>query len=75
MCSPTEELLDRLSRSVSIKLSAPDDAEGPQMVSAGSLVEILDGIILLYNLAAHKQLGKVRAHCCVTSWECVDGLL
>lgn len=27
--------------------------------SAHSLVELLDGIIMLYNIAAHKQLGKV----------------
>ena len=54
-----EELLDRLSRNVSFKMTGTDDSEGQQMVSAGSLVEILDGVVLLYNLAAHKQLGKV----------------
>ena len=29
------------------------------MPSGNSLMEILDGIMLLYHVAAHKQLGKV----------------
>ena len=32
---------------------------------ANSLIEILDGIVLLYHIAAHKQLGKVGR----TSWK------
>ena len=30
------------------------------MPSGNSLMEILDGVMLLYHIAAHKQLGKVK---------------
>ena len=37
----------------------PDPQENGNICSA-SLIELLDGIILLYNIAAHKQLSKVK---------------
>ena len=37
-------------------LDEPDEQEG---VSAHSLIELLDIIVMLYNVAAHRQLAKV----------------
>ena len=36
-----------------------DVPQGPESASCHSLVEILDGAIMLYNISAHKQLAKV----------------
>ena len=44
-----------------------DEALGNDYASAHSLVEILDGIVLLYTIAAHSQLGKVRHYICIMS--------
>lgn len=41
--------------------AAPAEPLSPGPASEiDSLVELLDGVILLYNIAAHKQLHKVR---------------
>lgn len=37
-----------------------DEPLGRDMASAYSLVEILDGVVMLYSIAAHRQLAKVR---------------
>lgn len=30
------------------------------MPSGNSLMELLDGLVMMYHISAHKQLGKVR---------------
>jgi len=32
------------------------------MPSGNSLMELLDGLVMMYHISAHKQLGKVREH-------------
>ena len=44
-----------------------DEPQGRHMASAHSLVEVLDGIVMLYPVAAHKQLGKV----CAAVWQLI----
>lgn len=45
----------------------PEEPEQP--LTENSLLEILDGALMMYNLSVHQQLGKVRivgllAHMC-----------
>lgn len=35
--------------------------EPEQPITEKSLLEILDGIVMMYNLSVHQQLGKVRS--------------
>lgn len=60
-------LVSTLSRWVNVSTANLGGTAAPaESLSPGpaneieSLVELLDGVILLYNLAAHKQLHKVR---------------
>ncbi len=34
--------------------------EPDQPITEKSLLEILDGVVMVYNLSVHQQLGKVR---------------
>lgn len=38
--------------------------EPDQPITENSLLEVLDGIVMMYNLSVHQQLGKVRGTCC-----------
>ena len=41
----------------------PEEPEQP--LTENSLLEVLDGAVIMYNLSVHQQLGKV-SHACVT---------
>lgn len=41
-------------------LEEPDKA-----IADKSLLEILDGIVMMYNLSVHQQLGKVKGSKCL----------
>ena len=67
LCS-SDTLLQRLSMvSDSPKKNsvAAEEQDTSSDVSAASLIEIVDGIVYLYHIAAHKQLGKVGKGTCV----------
>ncbi|CAG5128865.1 unnamed protein product, partial [Candidula unifasciata] len=36
-----------------------DEYPKPEMPSENGLLEVLDSLVLLYHIAAHKQLGKL----------------
>lgn len=38
--------------------------EPDQPITENSLLEVLDGIVMMYNLSVHQQLGKVSSTCC-----------
>ena len=38
----------------------PEEPEQP--LTENSLLEVLDGAIMMYNLSVHQQLGKVSRH-------------
>lgn len=38
--------------------------EPDQPITENSLLEVLDGIVMMYNLSVHQQLGKVSGTCC-----------
>lgn len=38
--------------------------EPDQPITENSLLEVLDGIVMMYNLSVHQQLGKVSVTCC-----------
>lgn len=37
--------------------------EPDQLITENSLLEVLDGIVMMYNLSVHQQLGKVSSTC------------
>lgn len=39
----------------------PEEPEQP--ITENSLLEVLDGIVMMYNLSVHQQLGKVSGMC------------
>lgn len=47
-----------------------DDYPKLEMPSGNSLLELLDSVVLLYHIAAHKQLGKVFVMICLSSERC-----
>lgn len=44
--------------------------EPDQQIADKSLLEIVDGIVMMYNLSVHQQLGKVSECVCVS--ECAS---
>lgn len=45
-----------------MKFDIADDYPPLEMPSGNSLMELLDGLVMMYHIAAHKQLGKVVRH-------------
>lgn len=46
-----------------LSLGRPPE-EPDQPITENSLLEVLDGIVMMYNLSVHQQLGKVSGTCC-----------
>ena len=60
------------------RIAARENVKVPSVGPAdhfASLVELLDGIILLYHSAAHKQLFKVYSIINITYYTCINHML
>ena len=60
MFAALAEIFSRWFHADLTRRPSADNPEGCHMASAHSLVELLDGVVMLYGLAAHKQLEKVK---------------